>query len=160
MVERAGPPSGTYGTEVVMSADGSKILTAGQSSAMYSSDGGSTWSTFNLPASPYSVAASPDLTQIAISTDGPIFVSNNSGVSWVESSSPSGLGHLQISADGTKVIANTLVYLNSSFYAASSVTTLGSTGAIFGSQYESIDLQYFGDGMFSIISGDGIFGVH
>jgi hypothetical protein len=57
------------------------------------------------------------------------------------------------SIDGTKLFV--VDQNNGVMSFASSITTLGSTGSIAGWQYQTVELQYFGGGLFSVMSNQG-----
>ena len=65
---------------------------------------------------------------------------------------PDGLTHVASSADGSRIFA---AGYRTNIYHAQSFTTLGSTGSVAGSPYQMVELQYFGSGLFSVVSNQG-----
>jgi len=60
---------------------------------------------------------------------------------------------LQLTPNATRILG--AVY-SGFLFNPSSVTTTGTGGSVSGDQYQAITLQYFGDGLFSAISNEGL----
>jgi hypothetical protein len=143
---------------IYMSSDGSKLtaFTEGSNQISMSIDSGVTWNTATAPVAAGSfVEASADGTKLVvgeqpgISQNSKVYVSSDSGASWIPVAALSNIRGGACSADGTKLFAIAQSYDVLSF--ATSVTTLGSGGSIAGWQYQTVELQYFGSGLFSVM---------
>ena len=103
-------------TSVASSADGRKLAAAAYEGIYTSTNYGSSWLSNNVPSNPWlSVASSADgirLVAVALSASQPIWISTNSGITWMPTSAPATnrLGKLNpwvgiaSSADGTKLV--------------------------------------------------------
>jgi photosystem II stability/assembly factor-like uncharacterized protein len=146
------------------SADCSKVvaltgsITTGNNGAYVSSDSGVTWTRRLYSESTTAVSWSA----AAISSDGATMVvgglgrwyrSVDQGRSWSDSTYPAYLttNGLALSSDGTRIAAATSAGLYTSAASGASTTT-GVAGSISGGQYDSIELQYVGSGLFIVLN--------
>jgi hypothetical protein len=149
-------PDGAYGNldQVVASSDGSHIYAAGEGLAI-SKDSGATWTT--IQAAPWTrMATSADGTLLvaSVETGLQVSLSTDSGQSWTQLvSAGQNFSYFAVASDDQKVIG--AAYL-APLYALSAVTTAASTGFVAGNQYQSATLQYYGDGLFSLIDNEGL----
>jgi hypothetical protein len=147
---------------IYMSSDGSKLtaFTENSNQISMSIDSGANWNTATAPVDAGSfVEASADGTKLVVgeepgfSQNGYVYVSSDSGISWVPVAALSSIREGACSADGTKLFA--IAQNDGAMSFASSVSTLGSSGSIAGWQYQTVELQYFGSGLFSVMSNQG-----
>jgi photosystem II stability/assembly factor-like uncharacterized protein len=119
--QMSGAPTNQYWNSIASSADGTRLVAGGNANAFgvsqdgvfTSTDSGATWVTNNIPELGFVplVAASADgTTLMAVPTDfsiaraGLIFISINSGNTWVEAMAPdASWGGIACSADGSKL---------------------------------------------------------
>ncbi len=145
---------------VASSADGSKLVAVATSGVYVSSDSGANWVLSNAaPIGGLSVACSVDGSKLVIGGSSPntIYTSNDSGANWAVSSGPnappSASWHsVASSADGSKLVA---VGTATQIYTSTATTTRGTTGSISGASADAIELQYVGNGMFTVLSHSG-----
>ena len=99
------------------SVDGAKLITAGDSNAInISSDGGTTWTSTNVPNAPgslwYSAASSADGKTLVLASHQPvgcIYTSTDSGATWISNNVPTNLWEsVAVSADGNRMVAAAL----------------------------------------------------
>jgi hypothetical protein len=139
--------------QVAASSDGSHIYAVGEGLTS-STDSGATW-TVNQSAPWISVATSADSSVVVASAGAglPVSISTNSGQYWTQLGSG---GHyfsaFVVASDDQKVIG---AVDQGSLYALSAVTTVGTAGFVAGNQYQSATLQYFGNGLFSLVDNEG-----
>ena len=149
---------------VASSADGSKLVAGAQGGTIYtSSDSGASWAPSSGPnAAPtatwYSVASSADGSKlVAVASGGQIYTSSDSGVNWAPTSGPQAAPtgnwtSVASSADGSKLVAGAVF---DRIYTSTATTTVGTTGSISGGPSDAIELQYVGNGMFTVLSHSG-----
>jgi hypothetical protein len=88
--------------------------------------------------------------------DGPIYSSFDGGLNWSSRSVPLGAPH----AWGTMALssnASTLAAadVGGSIYTSSTWTTFGTGGSLSGGPNDAVELQYLGDGKFTVIQHTG-----
>jgi hypothetical protein len=93
-----------------------------------------------------------------------IYTSTDSGVTWTARDSSRNWSAVASSADGSRLVAAEYGYGYGGQIYTSTPTPLANTstgvaGSISGSQYDSIDLQYAGNGVFLVRSSAGVFNV-
>lgn len=138
---------------VAASSDGTHIYSAGGNGLAISNDSGTTWSV--VSGQWEHVAASPDGSTVVVAQPGSLpTVSPDFGQTWtlltselVESATAFVIG-----SDDQHIIA---VSNGDPFYVLAGVTTAGTAGSVAGSQMQSVTLQYFGNGLFSVIDNEG-----
>ncbi len=144
-------------TCVASSADGS-VLVAGANSVnnnLYvSTDFGVSWVTAGPALNWTGIACSSDGSRmIAVANGGGVYVSLDSGVTWLPRANlPSGSAYsgAASASDGSTLAA---VALNNGIYVSSeSTTTVGVTGGLIGSRLAAVELQHVGNGVFIPIS--------
>ena len=147
-------------TSVATSADGSKLVAGGFATGLYTStDGGVSWTTSSGPnqsptAAWITIVSSADGTKLAAVSinGGKIYTSSDSGANWTARDSGRGWSSVASSADGTRLTA--AVY-GGQIYTSTATTTLGTSGSISGGASDAIELQYVGNGMFTVLSHSG-----
>ncbi len=164
-------PSDSFWQSIASSADGTKLVAVGGDGMYGSSDSGVTWTLMAAsPSGPLgkelwrSVACSADGTKLVAGYGskpfghavGGIYTSLNSGVTWNLTSAPNGFwGAVASSSDGTKLIAGGGGAIYTSQPTAVPSTTFGTAGSISGGQNDAIELQYVGNGTFTVLSHRG-----
>ena len=141
---------------IASSADGSKLVALTfNGPGVYSSDSGATWTPVSATASLQRVVCSTDGTHLAaLSIDGVLYISNDSAVTWTQiPTAPRSADGMVMAADGSGVV---LALQNDFIYSARSESTPGTAGFITGTQYQTAELQYFGHGLFSTVSNEGL----
>jgi hypothetical protein len=136
------------------------VFDQGTTAIWKSANSGATWTTATAPVQMQGFAvASTDGTAFIVQGDvgfggfNPVYVSTDSGQSWVSVMDlPSQMEQVTCSSDGTKVFASSST---ETIYYGASFTTLGTTGSLAGAQYDELELQYFGSGLFSVVSNQG-----
>ena len=139
---------------VASSADGTKLVAVEYGGRIYtSSDSGGNWTPRESERNWYSVASSADGTKLAAVVDGGrIYTSSDGGVNWAEHESTRSWSSVAVSADGSKLISSAR---NGLIYTSTASTTPGTGGSITGTRYDTIELQYVGNGMFTVLSHEG-----
>ncbi len=136
------------------SSDGVQIYASGNSSGpLMSSNSGTTWSVMNS-IQWSSGATSPDGSTVIVSEyGGPPAVSTDSGQSWTLLASGVAVGGaFVVSSDDQHIIAaDTATPIKE----LSEVTSAGTAGYLAGNQAQSVTLQYFGNGLFTVIDNEG-----
>ncbi len=145
---------------VASSSDGTKLVAAAQGDHIYTStDSGVSWTQRDSARDWFSVASSADGTRlVAGELNGPIYISIDSGVSWTPQSVAGGSlwWALASSSDGSRLAAVSLGdFIYTSAPSSLQSTTVGTAGMINGGQYDAIELQYIGAGIFTILSSEG-----
>lgn len=153
---------------VASSSDGVHLAASGGSGYIYTSaDSGVTWTQRTGSGQHYwvSVASSADGSELAgADGNGFIYTSIDSGVSWTENVSGGSRAWSSIasSSDGAHLAAaESGGYIFTEF--SQSETTVGTGGSLGGSQYDMIELQYFGNGVFGVLGytlDSGTFTIH
>ena len=149
-------------TSVALSSDGSKIVAVEEAYLYISNDYGTTWTT----PEPYAtrmykaVASSADGSRLVAVVDaGAIYVSINSGITWVPWTDTTGgavnWSSVTMSADGQKIYVSNTSYGAKSSPTHAARTTTGTVGSISGGQYDTIDLQYIGNNTFMKMNHSG-----
>lgn len=140
--------------DIASSADGQRLVAVGYGDAIFTSvDGGVTWTPRDSPRTWISVASSADGQRlVAVEQDGRIYASTDAGVSWTPRESDRTWRSTAMSAAGDSLVA---LAANEPIYTSTSWTTIGTTGAISGGAYDSIELQSLGDGRFNVIGHEG-----
>jgi hypothetical protein len=168
--QQAGSGQGWW-SSVAMSADGSRVATVDHNTGYVSTsaDAGVTWvqQTGSGQRAWSAVTTSADGLRLAAAegNGGFVFTSSDIGVTWTQQA---GVGQgswqaLASSADGSRIAAgdanNGFISLGLAQYA----TTSGTAGSIGGAQFDAIELQYFGGGVFVVLgytSASGAFTVN
>ena len=155
---------------VASSSDGTKLVAAANGGVYTSSDSGATWTLTSAPnAFWWAVASSADgskLITVGGSTSVPGFprwsvmsMSLNSGATWIGTSAPVSEYNVwqsvASSSDGAHLVAGNAGGIYTSHPTAVQSTTVGIDGAIIGGQYDAIELQYVGNGTFTVLSHQG-----
>jgi len=133
---------------VASSADGSKLVAVVNGGQIHTStDSGVNWTARENRRSWQSVASSADGSKlVAVENNGQIYTSIDSGVNWTARENSRLWQSVAASADGSKLVA---VADGSQIYTTfTNSTTLGVTGSLSGSQYDTLKLQYLGSGVF------------
>jgi hypothetical protein len=143
---------------IASDTSGSNLLAADHNPGyLYtSSDGGATW-TQQLGSGMHqwvAVSSSSDGTQLAAADAvGLLYVSSDSGATWSPQSGPgqNSWTGLASNASGTRLaVASSGGYIFTGHYAYA--TTVGAAGSLGGAQYDAIQLQYVGSGVFIVLS--------
>lgn len=142
---------------VASSSDGMSLVAAELSGHLYTStDGGLSWTPRDDNRAWSSVASSADgVRLVAGALNGMIYTSTDSGVTWTARDATRPWAGVASSASGDDLVA---VTDGGQVYTSRPFTTLGTTGAVSGGQFDAIDLQYLGGGVFVPIAGEGAFG--
>jgi photosystem II stability/assembly factor-like uncharacterized protein len=120
-------------------------------------DSGVTWSYTRMVSAWADVASSADGSRLVLAGYGGVSTSNDFGVSWtVLQPGTQNWSAVASSADGARFVT---AASDSYIYNPTSMTTLGTAGSIAGTQYEAIKLQYFGNGLFSVLNSEGLLDV-
>ena len=144
-----GPPA-----SVTASSDGTKIYAVSAAGLAISTDSGVTWTT-NESALWSHIATSADGSFIIAGGNNlPMAVSTNFGQSWAQlsDSTVEGMSNFVALGDGNFLGA----IEGSPIYSLKDDTTVGVNGFLAGTQFQSASLQYFGNGLFSLISNQGL----
>jgi hypothetical protein len=137
--------SSSDGTRLVAVVNGGQIWT--------STDIGVTWTARESARSWQSVASSADgMKLVAAVYGGQIYASMDGGVTWTPRATAGNWVGLASSADGSKL--STLIY-GGQAYTSTPTTSLGESGYLRGNQYDAIELQYLGGGVFGVLSHEG-----
>ena len=100
-----------------------------------------------------SVASSADGGNLVAAVwTGQIYTSSDSGVSWTARDSNRNWLSVASSGDGSKLVA---AAINGQIYTSAPTSTPGTGGSISGGAFDTIELQYLGNGMFSVLSHEG-----
>ncbi len=152
---------------VTVSADGTHItaIVRNGSGGIYTSnDSGLTWRQGTSVSGPWwGLAVSADGKVVAASirahngmgpqTPGEVYLSTDSGATWVRRDP---VGHfwsaVALTANGTDLIA---VSNDGVVVTPQSTSRAGTIGAVYGAQFDTVDLQYVGNGLFSMIAHEG-----
>jgi photosystem II stability/assembly factor-like uncharacterized protein len=148
---------------VASSADGNKLVAVEQGGQIFTStDSGVTWTDRNYNKNWSSVTSSADGVMLAATGFGmQLYTSTDSGLNWSASDVSRTWSGLASSADGKNLVA---VQFYGPLYTSGAYqrSTTGVAGALRGSQYDAIKLQYAGGGIFmplSYVSYSGSFKV-
>ncbi len=142
------------------SGDGSRLIVVARSRSgqqMYTSaDHGATWSPRGPGSSWTSVSSSFDGMRLAASDGaGKIWTSADGGVGWTLLNTGFTTAAVALSSDGSKLVSGDSSTRSGPIYTSIASTTRGQTGSISGGQTDTIELQYLGNGMFSVLSHEG-----
>ena len=139
---------------IVCSSDCSHIAAVGSAGLAISVDSGATWtidparsywSTIAISADGKTLFAGGTATAISMSIDG--------GTTWAQLNSGQGWYAIACAANATRLVGA----VNGGFiFNPSSVTTAGTGGSVSGAQDQALTLQYFGNGLFSVIDNQGL----
>jgi hypothetical protein len=142
-------------SSITASGDGTKIYTVGTGEGLaMSADSGATWTT-NESAQWNDIATSADgSVLIAGGNSLPVAVSTNFGQSWTQLSDSTVEGISNFVALGDGEFLGTID--GSPIYSLMDDTTVGVNGFLAGTQFQSANLQYLGNGLFSLISSQGL----
>ncbi|MFL6604974.1 MAG: WD40/YVTN/BNR-like repeat-containing protein [Steroidobacteraceae bacterium] len=147
---------------VASSADGTRLVAVVIGGQIYtSSDSGVTWTARDSNRNWQSVASSADGWRlVAVANGGQIYTSTDSGVTWTPRDSNRNWRAVASSADGMRLAAGVdFGQLYTSRPTPMPSTSTGIAGSISGRQYDAIDLQYAGNGVFLVRSSAGVFNV-
>lgn len=142
-------------TWLASSADGNKLVAEVRGGKIYTStDGGASWTPRESNQDWYGLASSADGSKlVAARSGGQIYTSADSGVRWTaRESTNQSWRWIASSADGSKLVA---VVFDGQIYTSTATTAPGAEGSIGGSSTDAIDLQYVGDGMFTVLTHQG-----
>jgi len=142
---------------VASSSDGSKLVASyalgGAFIITTSSNYGVTWTPGSY-ANNSNVSSSSDGSILTALGWGGIYISTNSGTTWVLNDANLALAKSAIALGTNKIVlidASNNVYT----YMLNGQTTTGISGGISGGQYDAIELQYIGNNMFDILNSEG-----
>lgn len=144
-------------TAVAMSDAGDRMVAAARDGQLYlSSDAGATWTATESNRAWTAVTMSADGGRIVASTsDGTIVTSGDGGRTWTARQPAAAANSaLVISADGSRTYgcSSTAGFVQSAPVATQAFTTLGTTGYLAGTQYESVTLQFLGSGIWNVLN--------
>ena len=149
--------STTY-TSVAISADGSRMVAvAGNGGGIYTSiDSGGSWQKTSAPDRGWlSVAMSADGKKLVAGGEYGVgaYVSDDFGNTWVQSAANTSVAYVALAStpNGRRWYGAT----NSNSiigFASEPYTTLGTSGSLSGDQFDTVELQYIGGGVFNILS--------
>lgn len=139
---------------VASSADGDKLVAAEISGQLYTStDSGITWIPREANRNWQAVASSADGTRLVAPVNGgQIYTSTDSGLTWTPHGASRNWYGIASSADGTRLLAPDYT---GQLYTSIASTSSGAGGSVSGRQYEAVELQYVGNGVFSVLSYHG-----
>lgn len=142
---------------IASSADGNKLIAATESVIVTSVNGGVSWIARTIPDAGivnwWSVASSADGSKVvAVGDNGAIFTSRDGGAAWTVHEPVRNRRAVAMSAAGDVIVAPDLF---GPIYTSMATTTPGPAGSIRGTWTDAIELQYVGNGMFSIVSHEG-----
>jgi hypothetical protein len=141
-------------SSLVCSADCSHIAAASYVGIAISTDSGTTWTLDSTGTNWSTIAISADGNTLFVGGEvSAVNMSTDAGRTWVQLNSGKGWSAITCSANATRILG--AVY-SGFLFNPSSVTTTGTGGSVSGDQYQAITLQYFGDGLFSAISNEGL----
>ena len=135
---------------VASSAEGDKLVAVEFDGQIYTSDNyGATWTAHQQDRRWNSVASSADGNKLGAAVGGGhIYTSSDAGHTWIEHESERNWRDVASSADGSKLTA---VANASRIYSSGPArSTLGTAGSLSGGQYDTIELQYLGEGVFYV----------
>jgi hypothetical protein len=155
---------------VASSANGARLVAVEFGGQIYTStDSGVTWTPQESSRGWRSVASSADGTRlVAVDSgdlitafSGQIYTSIDSGVTWTAQDSNRNWHSVASSADGTRLVAAVMIagQIYTSTPTPMRSTSTGGAGSISGRQYDAIDLQYAGSGVFLVRGSAGVFNV-
>jgi hypothetical protein len=161
--------SGQHGWyAVASSADGAHLAAVDNGGYIYTSaDSGLTWTQRSGSGQHqwFSIASSADGSELAaVERGGYIYTSLDSGVSWTQNVGGGSRAWTAIasSSDGSHLAAVEYGgYIYTEF--SESGTTVGTGGSLVGAQYDMVELQYLGNGVFGVLSytlDSGTFTIH
>lgn len=169
-VPQPGMTAGAW--SVASSADGSRLVVGLLSYYLYvSTDSGVTWTQVGLPGNWRAVASSADGMRLVAADEGPplasggrIATSSDGGLTWTYRGPTRVWNGLASSADGSRlaaVVTSTVgeIYASADQPVPVVQTTAGTAGGIFGDQFEAMELQFQGGGVWSVLSSSGAFDV-
>jgi len=136
---------------ITSSSDGQRLAAVQrQGSLQVSDDAGASWSVRLAGANWYRIASSADGTRLlAIAPTGGHAVSSNSGTTWTLTSRASADLHAAaVSGDGNTFVMGDKLGTGGLYTAINDRSTPGTTGALSGQAYDTIELQYLGGGQF------------
>lgn len=163
-------PTATW-RAVASSADGTRLVAAVQNGQIYTSDdSGETWVAREQNRFWTSVSSSADGLQLvavvgqdqdsAFTVPGFVYVSTDLGVTWTPHGPDNSWLSVASSTDGTRLVSATGNGISTSAPVRRTGTTTGTGGGVTGAQYQSIELQYLGEGQFLVLDSAGLgFGV-
>lgn len=156
-----------YWRAIASSSDGSKLVAVAADLAgnnpdqIYTStDSGVSWTARDSARFWLNVASSSDGSKlVATENQGYIYTSIDSGVTWMPHWVAGGASWWAVasSADGSRLVTadESGSGIFTSAPTALQSTTVGTAGLINGGQYDAIELQYVGNGIFTILSSEG-----
>ena len=143
---------------VASSADGLRLAAVASGDRIFlSSDAGATWTAHESARTWLSIACSDDCsTLVAVADGGQIQLSTDSGATWIGRDTSRKWYWAASSADGSRLVA---IESGGRIYTSSSWTTVGPLGALSGGADAAVELQYTGNGNFTILRHAGTIGV-
>jgi hypothetical protein len=139
--------------KVVCSSDCSHIAAMGTLGLNLSMDSGATWVS-DAARKGSVIAMSADGNTLFSVETSVISLSTDAGITWTPLNSPEGWLSIACSADAQRIIATT--GYGGHIYNPTQITTSGVAGFVSGTQYQALTLQYFGNGLFSLLQNDGM----
>jgi hypothetical protein len=141
---------------VASSADGTRLAATVFGGQIYTSaDGGANWTPRATDLSWNGLASSSDgMRLVALEHGGQAYVSTDAGVSWTAYGAARDWTAVASSADGSRLVATEQF---GQIYTSDRFSTLGAAGSLSGGQFDAIELQYLGAGVFVPIRAVGGF---
>lgn len=135
--------------KVASSSDGAKLAAVVANGQIYTStDTGVTWVAHESNRQWRSVASSSDGSKlVAVENGGLVYTSSDSGATWMPHEVSRSWFSVASSSDGSKLVAGVdggQIFTS----AAIDRTTAGTAGTLSGAQYDTVELQYLGGGVF------------
>jgi photosystem II stability/assembly factor-like uncharacterized protein len=151
-----------YWNSVASSADGVHLFATAQAGLYTSADAGATWTAHGTNGQWGQATSSTDGRALATYNDygqqAQVYTSTDYGVTWHPLGTPTQYWRwIAGSADGTQLVA---LDNSGNMVTAQSATTVGTSGFLSGSQFETVALQYTSGGVFAVTSQQGTPTVH
>jgi hypothetical protein len=142
------------------SSDGKALLgtDGGATNTFYTSaDGGATWTSHSNPATIWTAVSGDGQTMFAAGTgNGPIYSSFDGGKNWTSHNVTVGAPHswytMALSSNASTLAA---ADYGGSIYTSSTWTTFGIGGSLSGGPNDAVELQYLGNGKFTVVRHAG-----
>jgi hypothetical protein len=141
---------------VAWSADGTRLAASVFGGQIYTStDSGVSWTARATDLVWWGLASSADGSRlVALESGGQAYVSTDAGATWTAYGANLDWSSVASSADGSRLVATVQF---GKIYTSDGFTTLGAAGSLSGGQFDAIELQYLGSGVFAPIRSVGSF---